>query len=160
MLDECEAHSPLAFGSVRCGCSVAATMRGPQVARAVGRVVQVPGLIAPDDAAAAGTADLTLGNLGGPAPAKGLVLRPVAPLFGCSLSSAHVPIFWGDVDGRRSPPRSPVATDHPSEDAQAPGGARARSSRGRAGRIESDRRPPSGRRSTRLAGAEPRPPGP
>jgi hypothetical protein len=99
MLDERDAHSPLAFGLVRCGRPVAAAVRGPQVARAVGRVIQVPGLIAPDDAAAAGTADLTLGNLGGPAPAKGLVLRPVSPLLGCSSSLAHLLILWGDVGG-------------------------------------------------------------
>ena len=91
MLDECEAHSPLSLGSVGCRGSVAAAVRGPQVARAVGRVIQVPRLIAPDDAAAASAADLALGNLGGPAPAKCLVAPRIPAPW--SSSSAHSPTF-------------------------------------------------------------------
>ena len=66
-LDEREAHSPLSLRSVGCRGSVAAAVRGPQVARAVGGVIQIPRLIAPDDAATASTADPASSNLGGPA---------------------------------------------------------------------------------------------
>jgi hypothetical protein len=43
-----------------------------------------------DEPAAAGAIDEALGYLSSPAPAKCLVLRPVAPLLGRSLSSTHL----------------------------------------------------------------------
>jgi hypothetical protein len=52
-----------------CRGPVAMAVRGPEVARPIRRVIQIPGLVGPDDATTARAADLALGYLSSPASA-------------------------------------------------------------------------------------------